>query len=80
MTNLITLIKVIGILVIFYIMANRFFNWLDNNKLTNKFVIKHYTPSNTSTEELKKMYKNNSYNRKKEIIRKELVKRGKWEN
>ena len=51
-----------------------------NNKLTNKFVIKHYTPSNTSTEELKKMYKNNSYNRKKEIIRKELVKRGKWEN
>ena len=27
-----------------------------NNKLTNKFQIKHYTPSGTSTQELLKMY------------------------
>lgn len=47
-----------------------------NNKLTNKFMIKHYTPSSTSTEELKKMYESDSYKRKKEMIRLELVKRG----
>ena len=51
-----------------------------NNKLTNKFVIKHYTPSNTSTEELIKMYEGNSYKKKKGIIKKELQRRGKWEN
>ena len=49
-------------------------------KMTNKWVWKHYTVSNTSTEELKKYYKNDSYKRKKEVIRKELVKRGQWEN
>ena len=48
-----------------------------NNKLPNKFQIKHYTPSGTSTEELLKMYESPSYKRKKEMIRKELVKRGK---
>jgi hypothetical protein len=51
-----------------------------NNKLTNKFVIKHYTPSNTSTDELIKMYAGNSYKKKKGIIKKELQRRGKWEN
>ena len=51
-----------------------------NNKLTNKFVIKHYTPSNTSTDELIKMYENSSYKKKKGIIQKELIKRGKWES
>jgi|TARA_R110000851_G_scaffold304533_1_gene462399 hypothetical protein len=51
-----------------------------NNKLTNKFVIKHYTPSNTSTEELLKMYEGNTYKKKKGIIHKELIKRGKWES
>jgi translation elongation factor EF-4 len=51
-----------------------------NNKLTNKFVTKHHTPSNTSTEELKKLYENSSYKKKKGIIQKELIKRGKWEN
>jgi hypothetical protein len=51
-----------------------------NNKLTNKFVIKHYTPSNTSTDELIKMYEGNSYKKKKGIIKKELQRRGKWEN
>jgi|TARA_B100001094_G_C17595294_1_gene513896 benzoyl-CoA reductase/2-hydroxyglutaryl-CoA dehydratase subunit BcrC/BadD/HgdB len=48
-----------------------------NNKMTNKFMMKHYTPSSTSTEELLKMYESSSYKKKKEMIRKELVKRGK---
>ena len=51
-----------------------------NNKMTNKFRIIHYTPSNTKTEELIKLYDSPSYKRKKEMIRKELVKRGVWEN
>ena len=51
-----------------------------NNKLTNKFVIKHYTTSNTSTDELIKMYENSTYKKKRGIIQKELIKRGKWEN
>tara|TARA_B110000483_G_scaffold216430_1_gene267940 strand:+ start:65 stop:259 length:195 start_codon:yes stop_codon:yes gene_type:complete len=48
-----------------------------NNKTTNKFMMKHYTPSSTSTEELLKMYKSSSYKKKSKMIRKELVKRGK---
>jgi len=51
-----------------------------NNKMTNKFRIIHYTPSNLKTEELIKLYDSPSYKRKKELIRKELVKRGAWEN
>ena len=50
------------------------------NKLTNKFVIKHYTPSNTSTDELIKMYDSPSMKRKRGIIQRELMKRGKWES
>ena len=42
--------------------------------MTNKFRIIHYTPSNTKTEELIKLYDSPSYKRKKEMIRKELVK------
>ena len=34
----------------------------------------------TSTEELKKLYSNDSYKRKKEVIKRELEKRGKWES
>ena len=48
----------------------------ERGRQTNKFKLVHYTPSNTSTEELKKLYKSDSYKRKKELIRKELVKRG----
>jgi hypothetical protein len=48
--------------------------------MTNKFFTKHYTVASTSTEELKKLYNSDSYKRKKELIRKELVKRGAWEN
>ena len=51
-----------------------------NNKLTNKFVIKHYTASNTSTDELIKMYENSTYKKKRGIIQRELMKRGKWES
>ena len=51
-----------------------------NNKITNRFRIIHYTPSNLKTEELIKLYESPSYKRKKELIRKELVKRGAWEN
>ena len=48
----------------------------ERGRMRNKFKIVHYTPSKTSTEELKKMYNSDSYKRKKELIRKELVKRG----
>ena len=37
-------------------------------KMTTKWVWKHYTVSNTSTEELKKLYDSPSYKRKKEVI------------
>jgi hypothetical protein len=46
-----------------------------NNKMTNKYVWKHYTPSNTSTEELKKLYTSPAYRKKKNIIKRELIKR-----
>jgi len=42
---------------------------------TNKFIWKHYTPSGTSTKELKDMYENSTFKRKKNIIKKELIKR-----
>ena len=40
-----------------------------NNRMTNQFTWKHYTVSNTSTEELKKLYDSPSYKRKKEVIK-----------
>jgi len=43
---------------------------------TNKYKLVHYTPSNTSTEELKKLYGSDSYKRKRNIIKKELIRRG----
>ena len=36
-----------------------------NNKMTNRFRMKHYTVSSTSTEELLKLYESDSYKRKK---------------
>ena len=44
-------------------------------KLTNQWVWVHYTVTNTNTEELKKLYVSPSYTRKKEVIKKELIKR-----
>tara|TARA_B100001564_G_C20661375_1_gene681698 strand:- start:1982 stop:2182 length:201 start_codon:yes stop_codon:yes gene_type:complete len=45
-------------------------------RMTNKWIWKHYTVSNTSTEELKKLYTNPSYSKKKSVIKKELIRRG----
>jgi len=45
--------------------------------MTNQFTWKHYTVSGTSTEELQKLYK--TLPRKRNIIEKELVKRGCWD-
>lgn len=45
-------------------------------KMTNKWTWKHYTVSNTSTDELKKLYANPSYSKKKSVIKKELIRRG----
>ena len=44
-------------------------------RMTQKWKWVHYTPSNTSTEELKKMYESSSYSRKKNLKKKELIKR-----
>lgn len=46
-----------------------------NGKMTSQWVWVHYTVSNTPTDELKKLYESPSYKRKKEVIRKELIKR-----
>lgn len=47
-----------------------------NNRMTNKFQWKHYTVSNTSTDELKKCYTSSTMTRKKGVIKRELEKRG----
>tara|TARA_R100000697_G_scaffold22503_2_gene30125 strand:- start:332 stop:532 length:201 start_codon:yes stop_codon:yes gene_type:complete len=44
-------------------------------RMTNKYTWKHYTPHNTPTEELQKMYESDSFKRKKNIIKRELIKR-----
>ena len=44
-------------------------------RMTQKWKWIHYTPSNTSTKELKKMYESLSFRRKKNIIKRELIKR-----
>ena len=46
-----------------------------NNKMTKKWFWKHITPYNTNTEELLKMYEGEAYKRKKNIIKRELIKR-----
>ena len=45
-------------------------------RMTNKWTWKHYTVSNTNTEELQKMYTSPSYSRKKNVIKRELERRG----
>ena len=44
-------------------------------RMTQKWKWIHYTPSNTSTKALKKMYESLSFRRKKNIIKRELIKR-----
>ena len=46
-----------------------------NGRMTNNWSWKHYTTNNTSTEELIKLFHSPSYRRKKQIIKKELIKR-----
>ena len=41
------------------------YNRDSRGRMLNTFTWKHYTPSNTSTDELKKMYESDSYKRKK---------------
>lgn len=45
-------------------------------KMTNKWTMIHYPPSSFKTQELKDMYKSDSYKRKKHLILIELTKRG----
>ncbi|MDA7492365.1 hypothetical protein N8445_00200 [bacterium] len=46
-----------------------------NGRMTNQWSWEHYTVSNTSTDELKKYYVNDSYKRKKAVIKRELERR-----
>ena len=46
------------------------------NKITNKWKWQHYTPSGTKTEELIKLHTDPKFKKKKEMIKKELKKRG----
>ena len=47
-----------------------------NGKVTNNWVWKHYTLSSTSTDELIKLHKTPSFKKKKQMIGRELQKRG----
>ena len=47
-----------------------------NGKMTNRWFWKHYTLSGESTKELIKLYGTPSYKKKKQMIKRELQKRG----
>ena len=47
----------------------------DRGKMTKKWTWKHYTPSMTSTEDLKKFLRDSNYKKKRNIIERELAKR-----
>jgi hypothetical protein len=47
-----------------------------NGKMTNRWFWKHYTLSGESTYELIKLYGTPSYKKKKQMIKRELQKRG----
>ena len=47
-----------------------------NGKMTNRWFWKHYTLSGTGIEELIKLYGTPSYKKKKQMIKRELQKRG----
>ena len=44
-------------------------------KMTKNFRWNHFTPSGTSTKELKEMFTNTAYRKKKNLIKRELLKR-----
>ena len=51
-----------------------------NGRMTNKWIWKHYTVSNTSTEELLKLLVMDTQKKNKSKIQRELTKRGvQWE-
>lgn len=45
-------------------------------KITNKWTMQHHTPSSITTKELKTMYEDAGFSRKKQLIKRELKKRG----
>ena len=47
-----------------------------NGKMTNRWFWKHYTLSGAGIEELIKLYGTPSYKKKKQMIKRELQKRG----
>ena len=47
----------------------------DRGKMTKNWTCKHYTPSMTSTEDLKKFLGDSNYKKKRNIIERELAKR-----
>ena len=47
----------------------------DRGKMTKNWTWKHYTPSMTSTEDLKKILGDSNYKKKRNIIERELAKR-----
>jgi len=55
--------------------SNKVYNRDARGKMLKTFVWKHYTPASTSTEELKKIYTEDKFRRKKNIIKRELLKR-----
>jgi hypothetical protein len=48
----------------------------DKCRMHNRFQWKHYTVSNTSTEDLKKYYTSSTMTKKKNVIKRELDRRG----
>ena len=47
-----------------------------NRIIDNQFIWRHHPPCSFKTDELKKIYKDSSYSRKKHLILKELDRRG----
>ena len=55
--------------------SNKEYNRDARGKMLKTFTWKHFTPAGISTEELKKFYKEDKFKRKKNIIKRELLKR-----
>lgn len=55
--------------------SQKIYNRDSKGKMLDSYTWTHYTPSGTSTEELKKLYKDDKFRKKKNIIKKELLKR-----
>jgi len=55
--------------------SNKEYNRDARGKMLKTFTWKHYTPAGTTTEELKKLFVDTKYRKKKNSIKKELLKR-----